>query len=54
LKGIALSGYGSEQDLQRSRAAGFEEHLVKPVNVAQLDAVIQRLVDVGPSAEIRP
>jgi signal transduction histidine kinase len=43
IKGIALSGYGMEEDLQRSSAAGFEEHLVKPVNMTQLEAVIQRL-----------
>lgn len=31
LRGIALSGYGQERDIQRSREAGFAEHLVKPV-----------------------
>jgi PAS domain S-box-containing protein len=43
IQGIALSGYGMEEDIQRSRAAGFVEHLVKPVNLAQLQAVIERL-----------
>jgi signal transduction histidine kinase len=33
---IALSGYGQENDKSRSRAAGFSAHLVKPVNLADL------------------
>ena len=36
LRGIAISGYGMESDLQRSRAAGFSQHLVKPVQYDQL------------------
>ena len=37
---VALSGYGQTEDLQRSRAAGFDEHLVKPVNADKLDRVM--------------
>lgn len=44
LKGIALSGYGMEEDMRRSREAGFEAHLVKPVNIEELKAVIGRLL----------
>lgn len=36
LRGIALSGYGMEEDLRRSREAGFVAHLVKPVDFTQL------------------
>jgi signal transduction histidine kinase/CheY-like chemotaxis protein len=36
LGGIALSGYGMEEDFVRSRAAGFVTHLVKPVTIADL------------------
>lgn len=36
LHGIALSGYGMEEDIVRSRAAGFIHHLVKPVPIAEL------------------
>jgi CheY-like chemotaxis protein len=43
IKGIALSGYGMEDDVQRSSDAGFTEHLVKPVNLDQLQAAIERL-----------
>ena len=43
LKGIALSGYGTEDDLRRSRESGFMEHLTKPVDLARLMSVIQRV-----------
>jgi CheY-like chemotaxis protein len=44
IKGIALSGYGMDADQRRSREVGFLDHVVKPVNVNQLLAVIQRIV----------
>ena len=44
LRGIALTGYGMEDDLRRSREVGFVEHLVKPVDFAQLRRAISRLV----------
>ena len=37
---IALSGYAQEKDLEQSRAAGFDQHLAKPVNAASLEAAI--------------
>jgi signal transduction histidine kinase/CheY-like chemotaxis protein len=37
LKGIALTGYGMEQDITRSQAAGFMAHLTKPVRIESLD-----------------
>jgi PAS domain S-box-containing protein len=37
LKGIALTGYGMEHDISRSRAAGFVAHLTKPVHIESLD-----------------
>ncbi len=36
LRGIALSGYGMEEDLRRSHDAGFVAHLVKPVDFNEL------------------
>ncbi len=36
LKLLALSGYGQENDKTRSREAGFAAHLVKPINIAEL------------------
>ena len=44
LKGIAMSGYGMEEDLRRSREAGFSEHLVKPVDISSLERAILNLV----------
>ncbi len=43
LGGIMVSGYGMDEDMERSRLAGYKEHLSKPVSVDQLDAVIRRL-----------
>lgn len=42
LKAIALSGYGMERDMAESHAAGFQDHLTKPVNVERLRAAIRR------------
>jgi len=44
LKAIAISGYGSADDIRNSREAGFMEHLVKPANLPQLLAVIERII----------
>jgi CheY-like chemotaxis protein len=43
VKGIALSGFGMEEDVQRSKDAGFVEHLTKPIDPAKLEAVIHEL-----------
>lgn len=40
LRGIAMTGYGMEQDIQRSRDAGFLYHLTKPVSVQSLDSAL--------------
>jgi CheY-like chemotaxis protein len=37
---VALTGWGSEQDRQRSRNAGFDRHLTKPVDLAALEAAL--------------
>jgi len=41
---IALSGYGQEKDLEQSRNAGFQVHLVKPVGISRLMEVIDSVV----------
>jgi PAS domain S-box-containing protein len=43
LRGIALSGFGMEDDLRKSRDAGFVEHIIKPVDVASLRTILRRL-----------
>ena len=39
--GIALTGFGMEQDIRRTREVGFQHHLVKPIDLNKLDALIQ-------------
>jgi two-component system CheB/CheR fusion protein len=43
LKGIALSGYGMEDDREKSLQAGFSRHLTKPVQLRALQAVIREV-----------
>ncbi|HEY5812368.1 MAG TPA: PAS domain S-box protein, partial [Terrimicrobiaceae bacterium] len=44
MKGIAMSGYGMDEDIRKSIAAGFSEHLVKPVDISALERAILSLV----------
>jgi CheY-like chemotaxis protein len=44
MRGIALSGFGMENDITKARAAGFSEHLTKPINFDRLDEAIQNLL----------
>jgi signal transduction histidine kinase/CheY-like chemotaxis protein len=39
---VALTGWGQEKDRQRTREAGFDAHLVKPVDNAALAEVLER------------
>ena len=41
---VALTGWGQSEDRQRSHNAGFDRHLVKPVDLAALDEVLASLV----------
>lgn len=40
---VAVTGWGQEGDRQRSKEAGFDEHLVKPVSTEQLETILGRL-----------
>ena len=40
---VALTGYGRDHDVAASRAAGFDAHVVKPVSLAELSALIEQL-----------
>ncbi|MDP9003976.1 MAG: response regulator [Verrucomicrobiota bacterium] len=42
LFGIALTGFGMEEDVRRSHDVGFNHHLIKPVDLNRLDALIQQ------------
>jgi CheY-like chemotaxis protein len=50
---IALTGYGQAEDRQRSRAAGFDAHLVKPVSGPLLHETIGALLASGSALESR-
>jgi signal transduction histidine kinase len=43
IKGIAMSGFGQDEDLRRSREAGFTAHLTKPINFQTLHEEIQKI-----------
>jgi PAS domain S-box-containing protein len=43
LRGVALTGFGRDEDVAETRAAGFERHLTKPVDVPTLIAAIESL-----------
>jgi len=43
IKGIALSGFGMEEDVRRSFAAGFDHHLTKPVDFRNLRTVLDEI-----------
>jgi signal transduction histidine kinase/DNA-binding response OmpR family regulator len=45
--GIALTGFGMEDDLRKSHDVGFRHHLVKPVDLNRLDALIQEADSPG-------
>ncbi|RUL87441.1 histidine kinase N-terminal 7TM domain-containing protein [Tautonia sociabilis] len=48
LVGIAMSGYGMDEDLRRSQEFGFNAHLTKPLMIGALTAEILRLVPPPP------
>ena len=43
--GIALSGFGTADDVAMSLQAGFTEHLTKPIDVRKLDEAIRRVAN---------
>jgi CheY-like chemotaxis protein len=43
LRGIALSGFGMDEDIRRSQEAGFDQHITKPVSTEWLEKAIQSL-----------
>lgn len=44
---VALTGYGQDQDRHRSREAGFDHHLVKPVHPDELHRILKSVKDGG-------
>ena len=50
IPGVALTGYGMEDDLRHSIETGFAEHVVKPVDIPHLESVIRRIAQRKQSA----
>ncbi len=38
---VAMTGYGQDEDRRRSQIAGFNSHLVKPVDLERLNALLE-------------
>ena len=47
VKLVALTGWGSQEDRRRSKDAGFDHHLVKPVDTTVLESLISELAPHG-------
>ena len=45
IPGIAISGFGNNDDIERSLQAGFSQHLIKPINLDKLDDAIERALN---------
>ncbi len=51
---VALTGWGQDSDRRRSGEAGFDSHLVKPLDLDKLTELLDRLPDVDVSTEASP
>jgi CheY-like chemotaxis protein len=54
VKGIAVSGYGMEDDVRKSREAGFSVHLTKPVDFPTLEQAIQQVARLEAEEPVKP
>jgi CheY-like chemotaxis protein len=52
---VAITGWGQDHDRRKTAAAGFAYHLVKPVDLGQLQALLSSLrsVEADPNAAAR-
>ncbi len=44
LRGIAMTGYGMEEDIERCRKSGFLKHLTKPVSIRTLESAVTSIL----------
>jgi signal transduction histidine kinase/ActR/RegA family two-component response regulator len=51
---VAVTGYGQDEDRQRAREAGFDYHMVKPVDPEHLQAVLELALSSGGDLPGRP
>jgi two-component system, sensor histidine kinase len=46
---VAVTGYGQPRDRRQALAAGFDDHLVKPIDADELSAIVLRLQKRAPA-----
>jgi CheY-like chemotaxis protein len=51
---VALTGWGQEEDRQRTQSVGFHAHLVKPIHVDELEAALAQLAPGDSSLSTLP
>jgi CheY-like chemotaxis protein len=51
---VAQTGWGQEEDRRRTQAAGFDCHLVKPINHADLTEMLARISGKCGTFQLRP
>ncbi len=49
MPGIALTGFGTDEDIEQSRLAGFSAHMTKPIDFNQLETLIRKVVRTPPT-----
>ena len=47
---VAATGWGQQEDRARALAAGFDRHLTKPIDIAQLRAMLDQRAGASPRA----
>jgi PAS domain S-box-containing protein len=43
IKAVAITGFGTEEDIRRSKDAGFDFHLIKPIDLDELQGVLDQV-----------
>ena len=43
IKAVAITGFGTDEDIRRSKEAGFDFHLIKPVDFQELQSVLEQV-----------
>jgi CheY-like chemotaxis protein len=44
---VAVTAYGQAQDREKSRKAGFDAHVLKPIDMSLLESILKTLMDGG-------